>query len=83
MARLSEMVGIRWIVGYVDSYGKVYHKVVKFGDSMDTHEKMWPTIHYNKWRWVPTNSKHINTYGIAINADSVDRIWQIIDKATR
>ena len=47
MVKLSEMVGIKWIVGYVDSYGKVYHKVVKLGDPMDTHEKLWPTIHHN------------------------------------
>lgn len=79
MVKLSEIIGIKWIVGYVDSYGKVHHKVVKFGDPMDSHNKLWPSIHHNKWRWVPTNPNHLNTYGETLDDDSIDKIWQIID----
>jgi len=28
---------IKWIVGYIDSYGSVYHKVVNIGDNVDSH----------------------------------------------
>ena len=71
---------IKWIIGYVDTYGKVHYKVIKINDDLDSHNHFWPTIHHNKWRWKPSSPTHLNTYLEKLDDDSIDRIWQIIDK---
>ena len=70
---------IKWILGYVDNYGKVHYKVVYNGDNVDTHNQLWPLIHHNKWRWMPEKPKHINTYNEPIDDESLYKIWDIID----
>lgn len=71
---------IKWIVGIVDNYGRVHHKVVKQDDPLDSHFHLWPTVHHGKWRWMPSRPNALNTYGEPIDDDAVDSIWQIIDQ---
>lgn len=71
---------IKWIIGYIDAYGKLHHRVIRNDDLIDSHNKIWPMVHHNKWRWTPSNSDHINTYGETLDDDSICRIWTIIDK---
>lgn len=54
---------IKWIVGYIDNYGAIHHKVVKIGDSVDSHNQIWPGPKQVKWRWMPDKPHHLNTYG--------------------
>lgn len=70
---------IKWIVGYVDSYGKIHYKVIYKNDVLDSHNQIWPGPKHGKWRWMPSNPNHINTYGEEIDFDVEDKIWSIID----
>jgi len=84
MINLKELLkyspAIKWIVGYVDSYGSVFYKVIYNGDKLDSHNQLWANAHHGKWRWVPSSPKHLNTYNETIDDDSLDRIWNIINK---
>ena len=71
---------IKWIVGYVDEYGKINFKVVKMNDKIDNHNQIWPGPKHGKWRWDPTNSNHLNSYGEPLDFDDEERIWKIIDE---
>lgn len=70
---------MKWIVGYVDAYGCVHARVIGWDESIDSHRQIWPTVHHNKWRWIPDNPTHLNTYGEDLDEDAIDRIWRIID----
>lgn len=71
---------IKWIIGVIDSYGHVHHKIVKLSDPLDSHNKVWPFIHHYKWRWMPSKPNHLNTYGEDFGGERVDQVWNIIDK---
>lgn len=73
-------MNIKWIVGYVDSYGKIHHTVVHRGDNVDSHRQLYPSIHHNKWRWVPEFPKHLNTYNHELDEEVIYNIWNIIEK---
>lgn len=75
-----EGINLKWILGYVDSYGKVHYKVVGKDDSIDSHNQIWPGPKHGKWRWMPGNKSHLNTYGEELSFEDEDRIWKIIDK---
>jgi hypothetical protein len=77
---LVEGSNLKWILGYVDSYGKVHYKVVGKDDSIDSHNQIWPGPKHGKWRWMPGNPSHLNTYGEELSFEDEDRIWKIIDK---
>ena len=77
---LPESVDIKWIVGYVDAYGKVHYKVVRRNDSIDSHNAIWPGPKHGKWRWVPSDPNHLNTYSEELDGDDEDAIWRIIDR---
>ena len=77
---------IKWIIGYVDAYGKVHHYVEREETSSSInkketiqHSSVWPTTHHKRWRWNPKMPKHINLDS-GIDEEEIDRIWQIIDK---
>lgn len=71
---------IKWIVGYIDGYGKVHYKVVKSNDPIDSHNLIWPGPKHSKWRWVPSQPNYINKYGEELNPEYEDVIWNVIDK---
>ena len=71
---------IKWIIGYIDGYGAVHHKVVKVGDPIDNHNIVWNGVRHNKWRWLPSEPNKINTYGEDLGFESEDKVWQIIDR---
>lgn len=72
---------IKWIIGYIDSYGAIHYNVIRKNDFVDTHEKMWSgAAKMNKWRWQPSDPNHINTYGQSLDVDDADKIWNIVDK---
>lgn len=77
---LQETKDIKWILGYVDGYGKIHYKVVKKNDTIDSHNQIWPGPKHGKWRWIASDPKHLNTYGEDLNDDVEDKIWRIIDK---
>ena len=77
---MAKLCSIKWIVGYIDSRGAIHHTAVKMNDSVDSHRKLWPTIHHGKWRWLPTCPRDINSYGETLDDESLDRIWEIINK---
>jgi len=72
---------IKLIVGYIDSYDSIHHKVVKKGDDIDTHLSIWG-VRQRKWRWMPDLPNHINTYGDELDPDLEDSIWNLIIKLT-
>lgn len=74
---------VKWIVGYVDGYGCVHHKIVLEGDLVDSHNKIWPFVSCGKWRWMPSRPKELNTYGIDLEYEDCYRIWQVIDTYKR
>ena len=78
--QIIESLDLKWIVGYIDNYGAVHHKAVKIGDSVDSHNQIWPGPRQQKWRWVPSDPHHINTYGNDLDVDDEDKIWRIIDR---
>ena len=71
---------IKWIVGYVDGYGAIHYKVVKIGDSIDSHNQIWPGPKHSKWRWMPDKPNHLNTYSEELCPDDEDRVWDLITK---
>lgn len=77
---LPESVDIKWIVGYVDACGKVHYKVVRRNDSIDSHNTIWPGPKHGKWRWIPSDPNHLNTYSEELDGDAEDTIWRIIDR---
>lgn len=54
---------IKWILGYVDGYGKIHHKAVLFSDPIDNHTTLWGAPLHSKWRWMSSKPSEINTYG--------------------
>jgi hypothetical protein len=85
MIKLKDILGgnvdsIKWIVGIVDNYGKIHHKVVQLNDPIDSHNQIWPLAHHGKWRWMPSKPTQINTYNEQVDEDAIDAIWQLIDR---
>jgi hypothetical protein len=80
-SKKQKPTNIKWIVGYIDSYGAIHYKVVKHGDTLDTHLGIWG-VRQRKWRWMPDSPNHINTYGDELELDLEDSIWDIIIKLT-
>lgn len=75
------MKDVKWIVGYVDGYGKVHHKIVNQGDERDTHTQIWGYVaRQHKWRWQPEKPLHINTYGEDMDDEYIFKIYDIIYK---
>ena len=74
---------IKWIVGYVDSYGAIHHATVNFEDSIDSHNQIWPGPKQRKWRWIPETPNHLNTYGEELDPEEEDKVWQLIDLITK
>jgi hypothetical protein len=71
---------IKWILGYVDGYGAIHHKVIYIGDTVDSHFQIWPAAKHSKWRWMPNKPHHINVYGEELYPEDEDKIWNLIDK---
>lgn len=71
---------IKWIVGYVDSYGAIHHKVVYVNDTMDSHNQIWTGPKHTKWRWMPNKPYHLNTYGEELCPEDEDAVWNLIEK---
>jgi hypothetical protein len=76
----ENLVDIKWIVGYVDNYGHVHYKVVYRNDPKDSHELLWNSPKIGKWRWLPSDPNHLNTYGNDLDFETEDSIWRIVDK---
>ena len=76
----QSLVDIKWILGYIDNYGKVHYKVVKKQDTVDNHNGLWPGPKQRKWRWLPEKPNHINAYGDELDVEAQDVIWRIIDR---
>jgi hypothetical protein len=74
-------VKIKWIVGYIDGYDAIHYKVVKIGDTVDSHNQIWPgRTKQTKWRWMPDKPYHLNTYGIDLCPEDEDKVWNLITK---
>ena len=73
---------IKWIIGYIDAYGAIHYRVVKHGDSLHSHSQIWPGPKHNKWRWLPTEPRHLNTYNEDLPSDGEDAVWALITKLT-
>ena len=73
-------MNIKWILGYIDSCGAIHHKMVKIGDTVDSHNQIWVGLKHSKWRWMPDKPYHLNTYGIDLEPDDEDRVWNLITK---
>jgi len=83
MIKLKEILDqrLRWIVGYIDSYGAIHYQLVNKGDFPDTHLGIWGSAaKMNKWRWIPTEPNHLHTYNQPLDPEDEDKIWQIIDR---
>lgn len=70
---------IRWVIGYIDYHGSVHHHVVYHGDAQDSHNHIWASAQHGKWRWIPEDPRHINSYGEILGPEDEDKIWRIID----
>lgn len=74
-------MSIKWIVGYIDGYDAIHYKVVKIGDTVDSHNQIWPgQTKQTKWRWMPDKPYHLNTYGIDLCPEDEDKVWNLISK---
>lgn len=73
---------IKYIIGYIDSYGKINHKVVLQGDPIDSHMMVWPgkVAAHGKFRWSPDKPEHLNLYNEPIDDEDEWKIWDLIDK---
>lgn len=76
------MKPIKSIIGYIDYFGHVHSHVVFQGDSMDSHNQVWPSriAAHGKWRWTPDKANHLNTYGEDIEDYEFFAIFDVIRK---
>ena len=72
---------LKWIVGYVDSYGHVEYRLVYEGDVRQKHNDFWPSkiAAHGKFRWEPSRPRHLNTYNDPLDDEYRHRIWDVID----
>ena len=77
---LIESMSFKWIIGYIDSYGKVHYKVIKHNDVKEKHSDFWGIIP-KKWRYWPSNNPNeINSYGADLDDEEIESIWNVIEK---
>lgn len=76
---------IKYIIGYIDSYGKIHHHIVKQWDRLDSHNLIWPSkvAAHGKFRWDPKNPNKLNTYNEELIFEEEEKIWEIVDRYGR
>ena len=64
----------------MNSYDAIHYRVIYENSKLQTHFSIWPSFYISKWRWTPEKPTHLNKYDGEIDEESIDKIWQIIDK---
>jgi hypothetical protein len=75
---------LKWVIGYIDCYDTIHHRVIYENDEIQTHADAWPgkVAAHGKWRWMPSTPSDINTYGEDVDDINIMKIFDITESYT-